>query len=370
MENKLDDPKREISAAMNSTFPDEIPITSFALSSSSASSGIFDHHLPSFFDADKAGSFLGGGGGSSFMDLLGIQDFNPSLFDLLQPSAPTAPPPTAVPVTSPASSTLPETSSEVLNAPATPNSSSISSSSTEAAANDNEQSNKSADAAPAVADDDDHDPDKTKKQLKPKKKTQKRQREPRFAFMTKSEVDHLDDGYRWRKYGQKAVKNSPFPRSYYRCTSAACNVKKRVERSSDDSSVVVTTYEGQHTHPCPVTPRGMSAMGIPPESPTFGGAPHSVSPFVVPPPQTATHYHYQHQHQHQQEQTFFHSFSPAAAATKPPSVAGAFLQDRRFGTAAAATSGAPAPPSASAVLLRDRGLLQDIVQMQTEPKEE
>lgn len=45
-----------------------------------------------------------------------------------------------------------------------------------------------------------------------KKTNQKRQREPRFAFMTKSEVDHLEDGYRWRKYGQKAVKNSPFPR--------------------------------------------------------------------------------------------------------------------------------------------------------------
>lgn len=49
--------------------------------------------------------------------------------------------------------------------------------------------------------------------LKAKKTNQKKQREPRFAFMTKSEVDHLDDGYRWRKYGQKAVKNSPFPRS-------------------------------------------------------------------------------------------------------------------------------------------------------------
>ena len=44
------------------------------------------------------------------------------------------------------------------------------------------------------------------------KKGQKRARQPRFAFMTKSEVDHLEDGYRWRKYGQKAVKNSPFPR--------------------------------------------------------------------------------------------------------------------------------------------------------------
>lgn len=51
--------------------------------------------------------------------------------------------------------------------------------------------------------------------LKAKKKNQKKQREPRFAFMTKSEVDQLDDGYRWRKYGQKAVKNSPYPRYLY-----------------------------------------------------------------------------------------------------------------------------------------------------------
>ncbi|CAH9101030.1 unnamed protein product [Cuscuta europaea] len=47
---------------------------------------------------------------------------------------------------------------------------------------------------------------------KVKKKGQARMKQPRFAFMTKSEVDHLEDGYRWRKYGQKAVKNSPFPR--------------------------------------------------------------------------------------------------------------------------------------------------------------
>ncbi|KAL3823968.1 hypothetical protein ACJIZ3_019997 [Penstemon smallii] len=83
---------------------------------------------------------------------------------------------------------------------------------------------------------------------KTKKKGQKRIRQPRFAFVTKSEVDHLEDGYRWRKYGQKAVKNSPFPRSYYRCTNSKCIVKKRVERSSEDPSVVITTYEGQHCH--------------------------------------------------------------------------------------------------------------------------
>ena len=48
---------------------------------------------------------------------------------------------------------------------------------------------------------------------KEKKKAQKRIRQQRFAFMTKSDVDNLEDGYRWRKYGQKAVKNSSFPRS-------------------------------------------------------------------------------------------------------------------------------------------------------------
>lgn len=35
---------------------------------------------------------------------------------------------------------------------------------------------------------------------------------PRFAFQTKSEEDILDDGFRWRKYGQKSVKDSNFPR--------------------------------------------------------------------------------------------------------------------------------------------------------------
>ncbi|KAI3467264.1 hypothetical protein Pfo_023927 [Paulownia fortunei] len=91
---------------------------------------------------------------------------------------------------------------------------------------------------------------------KTKKKGQTRIRQPRFAFVTKSEVDHLEDGYRWRKYGQKAVKNSPFPRSYYRCTNSKCNVKKRIERSSEDPSVVITTYEGQHCHYSVGYPRG------------------------------------------------------------------------------------------------------------------
>ena len=38
-------------------------------------------------------------------------------------------------------------------------------------------------------------------------------REPRIVVQTTSEVDILDDGYRWRKYGQKVVKGNPNPRS-------------------------------------------------------------------------------------------------------------------------------------------------------------
>lgn len=36
--------------------------------------------------------------------------------------------------------------------------------------------------------------------------------EPKIVVQTRSEVDLLDDGYRWRKYGQKVVKGNPHPR--------------------------------------------------------------------------------------------------------------------------------------------------------------
>lgn len=76
-------------------------------------------------------------------------------------------------------------------------------------------------------------------------------REPRFAFWTTSEVDILDDGYRWRKYRQKASKGNRNPRIYYKCRNIGCPVRKRVERSSDDMRTLITTYEGQHNHGVP-----------------------------------------------------------------------------------------------------------------------
>ncbi|KAK8586825.1 hypothetical protein V6N13_085845 [Hibiscus sabdariffa] len=73
----------------------------------------------------------------------------------------------------------------------------------------------------------------------------------KIIVQTRSEVDLLDDGYRWRKYGQKVVKGNPHPRSYYKCTSAGCNVRKHVERASSDPKAVITTYEGKHNHDVP-----------------------------------------------------------------------------------------------------------------------
>lgn len=72
--------------------------------------------------------------------------------------------------------------------------------------------------------------------------------EPRIVVQATSEIDLLDDGYKWRKYGQKVVKGNSHPRSYYKCTSKGCKVRKHVERAANDPKAVITTYEGKHNH--------------------------------------------------------------------------------------------------------------------------
>nr|ACL52601.1 unknown [Zea mays] len=84
-------------------------------------------------------------------------------------------------------------------------------------------------------------------------------REPRVVVQTMSDIDILDDGYRWRKYGQKVVKGNPNPRSYYKCTTVGCPVRKHVERASHDLRAVITTYEGKHNHDVPAA-RGSAAL--------------------------------------------------------------------------------------------------------------
>ncbi|KAF8083630.1 hypothetical protein N665_0761s0005 [Sinapis alba] len=62
----------------------------------------------------------------------------------------------------------------------------------------------------------------------------------------------VKDGYQWRKYGQKVTRDNPSPRAYFKCACApSCSVKKKVQRSVEDQSVLVATYEGEHNHPMP-----------------------------------------------------------------------------------------------------------------------
>ncbi|KAK7359191.1 hypothetical protein VNO77_01141 [Canavalia gladiata] len=62
------------------------------------------------------------------------------------------------------------------------------------------------------------------------------------------------DSWAWRKYGQKPIKGSPYPRGYYRCSSSkGCPARKQVERSRVDPTMLVVTYSSEHNHPWPLS---------------------------------------------------------------------------------------------------------------------
>uniref|UniRef100_A0A0E0C9P0 WRKY transcription factor WRKY24 n=1 Tax=Oryza meridionalis TaxID=40149 RepID=A0A0E0C9P0_9ORYZ len=107
-------------------------------------------------------------------------------------------------------------------------------------------------------------------------------REPRVVVQTMSDIDILDDGYRWRKYGQKVVKGNPNPRSYYKCTTVGCPVRKHVERASHDLRAVITTYEGKHNHDVPAA-RGSAALYRPAPPPAAATSSHPYLPNQPPP---------------------------------------------------------------------------------------
>ncbi|CAA3026612.1 probable WRKY transcription factor 69 isoform X2 [Olea europaea subsp. europaea] len=73
---------------------------------------------------------------------------------------------------------------------------------------------------------------------------------------SKAEVYPPPDSWSWRKYGQKPIKGSPYPRGYYRCSSSkGCPARKQVERSHLDPTMLLITYscDHNHNHPLPAT---------------------------------------------------------------------------------------------------------------------
>ncbi|CAN6987045.1 hypothetical protein IGI04_001323 [Brassica rapa subsp. trilocularis] len=67
-----------------------------------------------------------------------------------------------------------------------------------------------------------------------------------------NEENLLSDAWAWRKYGQKPIKGSPYPRSYYRCSSSkGCLARKQVERNPQKPEKFTITYTNEHDHEIP-----------------------------------------------------------------------------------------------------------------------
>ncbi|XP_039021365.1 WRKY transcription factor 22-like [Hibiscus syriacus] len=90
------------------------------------------------------------------------------------------------------------------------------------------------------------------------------------------------DVWAWRKYGQKPIKGSPYPRGYYRCSSSkGCSARKQVERHRSNPDTFIVTYTGEHnpapthrnslagsTRQKPFTPQTVAAADSNKHSPT------------------------------------------------------------------------------------------------------
>ncbi|KFK28904.1 hypothetical protein AALP_AA7G063500 [Arabis alpina] len=84
-----------------------------------------------------------------------------------------------------------------------------------------------------------------------KSKKSKKNQQKRVVEQVKEE-NLLSDAWAWRKYGQKPIKGSPYPRSYYRCSSSkGCLARKQVERNPQNPEKFTITYTNEHNHEVP-----------------------------------------------------------------------------------------------------------------------
>ncbi|GAB2282295.1 Transcription factor [Dionaea muscipula] len=83
-----------------------------------------------------------------------------------------------------------------------------------------------------------------------KKRKHRVKRSIKVPAISNKAADIPSDEYSWRKYGQKPIKGSPYPRGYYKCSSMrGCPARKHVERCFEEPLMLVVTYEGEHNHP-------------------------------------------------------------------------------------------------------------------------
>ncbi|KAG9156506.1 hypothetical protein Leryth_027519 [Lithospermum erythrorhizon] len=107
----------------------------------------------------------------------------------------------------------------------------------------------------------------------PRFKKRKNQQK-RVITQVKAEEYLSSDMWAWRKYGQKPIKGSPYPRSYYRCSSMkGCQARKQVEQSCTDPEVYIVTYTAEHCHSQPTRRNSLAGtvrnkFPVIPKSPT------------------------------------------------------------------------------------------------------
>ncbi|CAJ2652286.1 unnamed protein product [Trifolium pratense] len=88
---------------------------------------------------------------------------------------------------------------------------------------------------------------------RPKKSSRKNDMEKRTEMFPAPQIGNTEmppeDGFTWRKYGQKEILGRKYPRSYYRCTHQKlylCPAKKQVQRLDNNPNIVEVTYRGEH----------------------------------------------------------------------------------------------------------------------------
>ncbi|KZV57673.1 putative WRKY transcription factor 46 [Dorcoceras hygrometricum] len=92
--------------------------------------------------------------------------------------------------------------------------------------------------------------DQTHKGVSKKRKMTQKWTEAVRVSSEEGHENHLNDGYSWRKYGQKVILNTNHPRAYYRCSylnTQGCLAKKLVQRSDDEPSIFQVVYRGKHS---------------------------------------------------------------------------------------------------------------------------